>query len=110
MSEQQHQLVYCTCPSIEVADSIARQLVEKQLAACVNIIRNIKSVYRWQGKIESDTESLLLIKTQASMMTDLQACILACHPYELPEIIAVPIVSGLPDYLKWITSSTEQNK
>ena len=76
--------------------------MREELAACVNIIENISSTYRWQGKIESDREQLLIIKISATNYTKVQERILALHPYELPEIIAVPITAGLPAYLHWL--------
>ena len=98
-------LVYCTCPDNEVASQLAESLVSKQLAACVNIIPGVQSVYAWQGKIEFDDEALLLIKTTASKYETLQKLIQDEHPYELPEIVAVSITTGLPGYLEWINKS-----
>lgn len=105
-----YRLVYCTVPSPEVGETLAGTLVEQQLAACVNILPGLTSVYRWQGKTEKEPESLLLIKTREDRLPALQEAILAAHPYELPEIIAVPISSGLPAYLDWIDQGlTEQS-
>ena len=99
-------LVLCTCPDKEVADFIAGQLVDTGLAACVNRVPDISSVYKWQGEVESDTEELLLIKTTASVWNELEREIKRLHPYELPEIIAVPISQGSEAYLNWIREST----
>ena len=85
----------------------ARQLVEQRLAACVNLVPGLTSVYHWQGKLEQGTEVLLLIKTTAARYAALEKAIQARHPYELPEIIAVTLIDGLPAYLKWITTSLE---
>lgn len=99
-------LVYCTCPDHATALRIAETLVDRELAACVNIIPGLTSVYRWQGQRETASEALLLIKTRQTVYPELQAAILTLHPYELPEIIAVPIETGLPAYLAWIDSNT----
>jgi len=105
--QQKPQIVFNTCPDRETAQVIARRLVELQLAACVNIIPAIESVYRWQGKVESETEHLLIIKTHSGCYTELENTIQALHPYELPEVVAVPIEAGLPAYLDWINNNTK---
>ena len=99
------QLVLCTVPNRECAEQIAEALVAEQLAACVNIIPGIASVYRWKGGMEKDEELLLLIKTSQGMYESLEQRIRALHPYELPEIIAVSIQAGQKDYIKWIENS-----
>jgi len=99
------QVVLCTAPDAETAETIATALVTDRLAACVNILPGVTSVYRWQGKIERDAELLLLIKTAAGSWSRLEQRIRSLHPYELPEIIAVPIQTGQENYLEWITSS-----
>jgi len=101
------QIVLCTVPDEAVAKQIASALVGEQLAACVNIVPGITSVYRWKDAIETAAELLLIIKTNRGVYTRLQDKIHALHPYELPEIIAVSIDQGLPDYLAWITTSLE---
>ncbi len=101
------QIVLNTCPDAETAQRIATELVAQQLAACVNIIPNIKSVYRWHGKVESGSEYLLVIKTNSDCYTELEQVILTLHPYELPEVVAVPINTGLPAYLDWINNNTK---
>lgn len=95
-------VVFCTCPDRETARTIAAALVERQVAACVNLLPGVTSVYRWQGAVEQAEETLLLIKTTRDRYPDLEADIRARHPYEVPEIIAVPIDRGLPEYLRWI--------
>jgi periplasmic divalent cation tolerance protein len=97
-----HLTVLCTCPDAETARHLAEQLVERQQAACVNIISGISSVYQWQGRRESAEELLLIIKTREDSYNALQQSILEMHPYELPEIIAVPIITGFSPYLEWI--------
>ena len=98
-------LVISNCPDHAVAVKIADTLVERELAACVNILPEIKSIYKWKGKLERDAEHMLLIKTEKTRYDAVQEAILAMHPYELPEIIAVPIAKGLPDYLAWVSNS-----
>ncbi len=102
MSEQ-YCLVLCTCPTDNTATRLAKEIVSRQLAACVNILPGITSIYSWNGKIETDQEQLLLIKTQSDLATPLEALIKEHHPYELPEIITVPISHGSIEYLHWIT-------
>jgi periplasmic divalent cation tolerance protein len=99
-----YQIVLCTCPDKETADNIASMLVENNLAACVNIVPSISSVYRWQGQIEHAEEVLLLIKARRAVYPLLESTIKKHHPYQVPEIIAVSIECGLPDYLHWIDS------
>jgi periplasmic divalent cation tolerance protein len=101
------QIVLCTVPDEAAAKQIATALVEEKLAACVNIVPGITSVYRWKGAIETAPELLLIIKTTRAVYTRLQDRIRALHPYELPEIIAVSLDQGLPDYLAWIKTSLE---
>jgi periplasmic divalent cation tolerance protein len=98
-------LCLCTCPDGDVAAKIADQLVAEQLAACVNIVPGIMSVYRWQDEVEHGQEVLLLIKTSKTLWSQLEQRIQALHPYELPEIMAVPITTGQADYIKWIEDS-----
>jgi periplasmic divalent cation tolerance protein len=102
------QIVLCTVPDEAVAKQIASALVTEQLAACINIVPGITSIYRWKGAIESDMELLLIMKTTAAVYPQLQDRISAMHPYDLPEIIAVSLDSGLPEYLAWITNSLER--
>jgi periplasmic divalent cation tolerance protein len=99
-------LVITNLPDRESAEKLAALLVEQRLAACVNLLAPCDSVYRWRGEIQRDTEHTLLIKTAQDRYAELEASIRANHPYELPEIIAVPIVRGLPAYLQWVESET----
>ena len=99
-------LVLTNVPAREVADNIARTLIEEKLAACVNILSACTSVYRWQGAIESAEEIPLWIKTTGAQYACVQALIRRLHPYELPEIIAVPIERGFPAYLDWIAAES----
>jgi len=99
-------LVLTNCPDEEVANAIALAVVEGRLAACVNILPRAQSIYRWQGRIESATEIPLLIKSTAASYPALEQAIRALHPYEVPEIIALPIERGLPAYLNWVAEET----
>ena len=100
-------LVYCTCPDEAAGEELATTLVEKGLAGCINVLPGITSIYKWHGEMKSGTEALLLIKTPAEKYPALEAAIRERHPYELPEIIAVSLDAGLPDYLNWITEETD---
>ena len=99
-------IVLTNAPDREVALKIARALIERKLAACVNVLAECTSVYRWQGKLETATEVPLMIKTRAAIYADVEAAIRSLHPYELPEIVAVPVECGLPDYLDWVNAET----
>jgi periplasmic divalent cation tolerance protein len=101
------QLVLCTVPDETTARRIASALVTERLAACVNIVPGITSVYRWKGTTETAAELLLIIKTTATNYAQLQDRVRALHPYELPEVLAVSIDHGLPEYLAWIKTSLE---
>jgi len=106
MSPVDAYLVITNLPDRDSAARLARALVEKRLAACVNILAPCRSVYRWKGQIEDAEEHPLLIKSTSARYPELEAAIRAAHPYELPEIIAVPLAGGLPDYLEWIDTET----
>ncbi|MCE1183102.1 MAG: divalent-cation tolerance protein CutA [Rhodocyclales bacterium] len=99
-------LILTNCPDEESANVIALAVVEAQLAACVNILPRVQSVYRWQGAVESASEIPLLIKSTAKNYPALEAAIRARHPYDIPEIIALPIRQGLPAYLNWVAAET----
>ncbi|RLJ68089.1 divalent-cation tolerance protein CutA [Sulfurisoma sediminicola] len=99
-------LVLTNLPDAAAARTLADHLVGEHLAACVNILAPCRSVYRWQGVVEEAEEVPLLIKTTAARYGELEAAIRARHPYELPEIVAVPIAHGLPAYLGWIAAAT----
>jgi len=99
-------LVITTLPDRAAAESLADRLVGDRLAACVNIGAAVTSVYLWEGRQQHDSEVMLTIKTTTARYPALQDAIVAAHPYELPEVIAVPITAGLPEYLAWIETCT----
>lgn len=99
-------LVITNLPDRAVAEQLADTLIGQQLAACVNILAPCRSVYRWKGAVQHDEEHPMLIKTTAERYAALERAIRAGHPYELPEIIAVPIERGLPAYLEWVAAET----
>lgn len=105
MSE--YALVLSTCPAGDIAQRLAQSLVEEQLAACVNIIPGLRSYYVWQGRAECSDEQLLVIKTRAHVYPQLEKRLRALHPYELPEILMIPVEAGLAPYLAWISSSVK---
>lgn len=99
-------LVLTNLPDEETARRLAEHLVGERLAACVNILAPCRSVYRWDGRVEDAAEVPVLVKTVARRYEALEAAIRALHPYELPEIVAVPIAQGLPGYLAWVAAET----
>jgi len=99
-------IVLCTCPGEDVAMAIGRVLVERRLAACVNVSGRVRSIYRWNDEVVEDTEGLMIIKTTQGHYAELEGVIIEQHPDELPEVIAVPIERGFERYLAWIQDST----
>ena len=101
------RVVFCTCPA-KVAKELSHALVEERLVACVNIVPGLTSVYRWEGKVCEDGESLLVMKTRAELMERLSARIVELHPYDVPEVIALPLAAGEgnPAYLNWLLEQT----
>ena len=106
---EQAMLVLTNMADAASARSLARTLVERRLAACVNLLPGVQSVYRWQGAVEEAEEVTLLIKTSADRYDELEAAIRQLHPYALPEVIAVPVQAGLQPYLRWITQETRKD-
>ncbi len=98
-------VVLCSIGAADDAEPLARALVERRLAACVNLLPGMTSIYRWKGRVERDEERLLLIKTSAARFEELKQAILALHPYELPEIVALPVADGHAAYLEWLGDS-----
>jgi len=95
-----------TCPNPETARSIARQLLEKRLVACVNVVPHVTSLYWWEGKIQEDSEVLLVAKTAAERIEELKSVLPTLHPYQVPELVVLAVEDGLPAYLNWILEST----
>jgi periplasmic divalent cation tolerance protein len=102
-------LVFTNLPDVPTAQALAQQLVASRLVACVNILPAVESIYRWQDVVEQASEVTLLIKTVAARYDEVEAAIRAAHPYQVPEIIGVPIVAGLPAYLHWLTTETRKD-
>lgn len=101
-------MVFCTCGSEGEALSLARASIDKRVAACVNILPAVQSVYQWEGQIETASEYLLLAKTTVESFPDLREMLLERHSYENPEVVAVPITNGADKYLAWVRSSTSR--
>lgn len=99
-------VVFITTPNEDEASKIARALVDGRLAGCVNIIKDIRSIYSWQGKIEDESEVLMVVKTQRGLFDNLSRKVMELHSYTVPEIIAMPIIEGSEDYLKWLKGVT----
>ena len=102
-------VILCTCPDEATALKLAGGLVEERLAACVNMLPAMRSIYRWQGKICNDAEVLMVIKSLASRYQELESWLLEHHPYDIPEIVAVPVSQVSADYLEWIGSSVSHD-
>jgi periplasmic divalent cation tolerance protein len=98
-------VAFCTCPNAEAARRIALELVERRLVACGNVLPQIHSVYRWEGKVESADEALVIFKLPAAAYTEFEAALRSLHPYEVPEIISFAVDQGAPDYLRWVIDS-----
>ena len=101
-------MVYVTAPSAEVAKSLAHLLIHRRLAACVNILPGVTSVYEWKGTLEEDSECLMMIKTGADRVSELSDLVEKEHPYDVPEVISVSIEGGSEKYLSWVLSRTAQ--
>jgi periplasmic divalent cation tolerance protein len=100
-------LVFTTLPSADKAAELAKTLVEERLAACANLLPAIRSIYRWQGKLQDENEVLVLLKTRAEHLERLKLRILELHPYEVPEVLAVPVEAGYQPYLDWLAGETK---
>jgi periplasmic divalent cation tolerance protein len=100
-------LVFTTLPSADKAAELAKALIEERLAACANLLPAIRSIYRWQGKLQDENEVLVLLKTRAEHLERLKLRILELHPYEVPEVLAVPVEAGYQPYLEWLAGETK---
>lgn len=111
MTGRQYRIVLITCGSIAEARRIGRKVVEKKLAACANIVPSVESIYRWKGKVERAREVLVVLKTTANRLRELEREVKRLHSYDVPEFIALPIVAGSRKYLAWLQeSATRANK
>lgn len=107
--ETKFRIVLVTCGTLEEARKIARQVVEKRLAACVNIVTHaVESFYAWEGKLENSSEYLLMMKTSEERVQELQKEVLCLHSYDTPEFVVVPIVAGSEEYLKWLGENVDR--
>ncbi|XP_031561871.1 protein CutA homolog [Actinia tenebrosa] len=97
---------FITCPNLETAKALARGMVEQNLAACVNVIPNITSIYTWENKLEEDSEVLLMVKTRSTRVPDISDYIKKNHPYDVPEVISLKIDQGMPSYLDFLDKKT----
>ena len=100
-------LVFTTLPTADKAAEVAKLLVEERLAACANLLPAVRSIYHWQGKLHDENEVLVLLKTRAEHLERLKLRILELHPYELPEVLAVPVEAGYQPYLDWLAGETK---
>jgi periplasmic divalent cation tolerance protein len=98
-------VVLVTAPSADVAATLARTLVEEGLCACGNVVPGIRSIYRWEGKIQDEAEALLVLKTERRLVKDLKARLGELHPCQVPELLVLPVEDGLPAYLEWVAAS-----
>lgn len=105
-SEAGVQVVLVTAPDAQVGARLARELVEARLAACVNLVSSVRSVYRWEGRVEDEAEVLLVIKTRAERFAALEARVRELHPYEVPEVLALPAAGGSRAYLDWVAAES----
>ena len=101
-------VVFVTASSYEEANRLSRLVVESKIAACATIVENVRSLFRWEGKVKSEKESLLIMKTTAGRFVDLEKLVKKHHSYEVPEVIAFPIMMGSKDYLEWIRQETQK--
>ncbi|WP_194756812.1 divalent-cation tolerance protein CutA [Aliidiomarina indica] len=99
-------MVFCTVPSTDTARDLAQRLVKEKLVACVNIQSGIESVYEWEGEVEHSSEALLILKTTDARYPELEQKLQAWHPYDTPEILAIPVTKGLPSYIQWVADVT----
>lgn len=99
-------VVFSTFPNPDVAAQIGRTLVDERLAACVNLVPSVRSIYRWQGQLCDETETMAIIKTTTERLTHLTARLTELHPYEVPEVISIPVTGGHEPYITWLTNET----
>ncbi|MDX1442919.1 MAG: divalent-cation tolerance protein CutA [Gammaproteobacteria bacterium] len=105
--EHEHCVVYVTCPNHDSGEAVASALVDQKLVACVNVIDGVTSLFHWEGRVDRDPEVLLVIKTRTNLLQAVEECVAEVHPYDVPEVIALPIIGGSRKYLDWIDESVE---
>jgi len=98
-------VVLCTCAALEDGERMARALLDARLAACVSVLPGVKSYYHWKGELESASECLLVIKSSGALFGELRKTIEEMHAYEIPEVLALPVVDGAPNYLEWMSAN-----
>ncbi len=108
MTDTNVRIVLCTVDTNEAAQRLAHGLIEERLAACVNIVPGLTSVFPWHGAVQTDQELLLIAKTTVSTYPELERRLRAEHPYDVPEILALPVAAGLSEYLNWVEESTDR--
>jgi periplasmic divalent cation tolerance protein len=101
-------VVLVTAPSADSAAAMARTLVEEGLCACGNVVPGVRSIYRWEGKVQDDAEALLVLKTERRLVPELKARLPALHPYQVPELLVLAVEGGLPAYLEWVAASVRR--
>jgi periplasmic divalent cation tolerance protein len=101
-------VVLVTAPNADSAAAMARTLVEEGLAACGNVVPGVRSIYRWEGKVQDDAEALLVLKTERRLVPELKARLPALHPYQVPELLVLPVEDGLGPYLAWVAASVRR--
>lgn len=106
MKEKRISVVLCTFPDFLSAQQAAHDLVSRSFAACVNILPGVRSIYAWKGELQSDDEVLMVVKTAQERLSELIESLVSLHPYELPEVIALPVTEGHHPYLEWIATET----
>ncbi len=106
MKDKEILVLLSTCPDVATAERIARDLVEASLVACVNVLPGLRSIYRWNGAVQADEEVLMILKTTADRLTAARQRLVALHPYDLPEVVALPVADGHHPYLQWVADST----
>lgn len=100
--------VLVTAPGVNVAEGLAEALVGERLAACVNVVPNVASIYRWEGAVERADEVLLVVKTRAALLESLERRVAELHPYDVPEVLALPVLGGSDDYMGWVRGATAE--
>ena len=106
MIERDFFVILSTCPDAATAERIARELVGASLVACVNVVPGLRSIYRWNGAVQADEEVLMILKTPADRLSEARERLVALHPYDVPEVVALPVADGHHPYLQWVTDST----